>query len=234
LRLKVSIFLLTAVCIIATVFTLYIVKGIDPRQLQEWLQSLGIWGPVTFIFLYLTATILVLPSTALNLAGGAIFGPFFGAIWASLGAILAAIVTFTFTRTVGRKVVAKRLTGRWQSMDAEVKRGGLFYMFAIRLIPVMPYGLVNFLAGLTSVTFKDYVIGTTLGTVPSVLPFVMIGSSGVTAVRTGDALPLLGALTLSGILVGGSTWYRHRQRLAHQESTALQLSKQAKHREGQD
>lgn len=39
---------------------------------------------------------------------------------------------------------------------------GVFYMFAIRLVPIMPYGLVNFAAGLTSVNFKDYLVGTTL------------------------------------------------------------------------
>jgi uncharacterized membrane protein YdjX (TVP38/TMEM64 family) len=92
-----------------------------------------------------------------------------------------------------------------------VRRGGLFYMFAIRLIPIMPYGLVNFAAGLTSISFKDYVLGTTLGTVPSVLPFVLLGSSGLKAIKTGDFLPLLLALCLTGILVGGSTWYRQRR-----------------------
>jgi uncharacterized membrane protein YdjX (TVP38/TMEM64 family) len=86
-------------------------------------------------------------------------------------------------------------------------------MFAIRLVPIMPYGLVNFAAGLTSISFKDYVLGTTIGTVPSVLPFVLLGSSGLKALNTGDVLPLVGALALTGILVGGSTWYRRRTTL---------------------
>jgi uncharacterized membrane protein YdjX (TVP38/TMEM64 family) len=76
-------------------------------------------------------------------------------------------------------------------MDAEMRQGGLFYMFAIRLLPIIPYGLVNFAAGLTSIRFRDYLIGTILGTVPGVLPFVMLGSSGLQAMRTGDILPLL-------------------------------------------
>jgi uncharacterized membrane protein YdjX (TVP38/TMEM64 family) len=147
-----------------------------------------------------------------------------GVIWTSLAAIIAAIVSFTFTRTVGREAVAKRLAGKWQAMDAEVRRGGLFYMFAIRLVAIMPYGLVNFAAGLTSVSFKDYVLGTTLGTVPGVLPFVLLGSYGLKALRTGDFLPLMGALSLTGILVTAVTWYRHRRSFPKKATEILDKS----------
>jgi uncharacterized membrane protein YdjX (TVP38/TMEM64 family) len=211
LNLKTGIFLLTLVCLVATGLAVYLLGGINPAQLQAWLKAAGIWAPIIYVVLYIVATVLVLPSTALNLTGGAIFGPWLGTAWTSVGAIVAAVVAFAFTRTVGREAVAQRLAGRWRAMDAEVRRGGLFYMFAIRLVPIMPYGLVNFAAGLTSVSFKDYLLGTTLGTVPSVLPFVLLGSSGLKALRTGDVLPLVGALALTGMLVAGSTWYRQRR-----------------------
>jgi len=225
LNFKTSIFLLTFVCIIATGLAVYLLGGVDSAQIQAWLKAAGIWAPIIYIALYVVATVLVLPSTALNLTGGAIFGPVLGTVWTSVGAIIAAIVAFAFTRTVGRAAVAKRVAGRWQAMDAEVRRGGIFYMFAIRLVPIMPYGLVNFAAGLTSVTFKDYVLGTTIGTVPSVLPFVLLGSSGLKAIRTGDILPLVGALALTGILVAGSTWYRRRRSFPKK---AVEISKKSK------
>lgn len=210
-NMKIGILLLTIICIVATGGAIYLLGGIEPTQIQAWLKSVGIWAPIAYIALYVVATVLVLPSTALNLTGGAIFGPWLGTVWTSLGAIIAAIVAFAFTRTVGREAIAKRLAGRWQAMDAQMRQGGLFYMFAIRLVPIMPYGLVNFAAGLTSISFKDYLLGTVIGTVPSVLPFVLLGSSGLKAFTTGDVLPLVGALALTGILVGGSTWYRRRR-----------------------
>lgn len=210
-NMKIGILLLTIICIVATGGAIYLLGGIEPTQIQAWLKSVGVWAPIAYIALYVVATVLVLPSTALNLTGGAIFGPWLGTVWTSLGAIIAAIVAFGFTRTVGREAIAKRLAGRWQAMDAEMRQGGLFYMFAIRLVPIMPYGLVNFAAGLTSISFKDYLLGTVIGTVPSVLPFVLLGSSGLKAFTTGDVLPLVGALALTGILVGGSTWYRRRR-----------------------
>ncbi|HEY9300797.1 MAG TPA: TVP38/TMEM64 family protein [Phormidium sp.] len=208
---KSSIFLLTIICLVATGLAVYLLGGINPAQLQLWLQKAGIWAPIIYIVIYALATILIIPSTALNLTGGAIFGPWLGTLWTSIGAIVAAIVAFIFARTSGREFVAHRLAGKWQAMDAEMQQGGLFYMFAIRLLPIIPYGLVNFAAGLTSIPFRDYLLGTILGTVPGILPFVLLGSSGLQAIRTGDILPLVGALALTGILVAGATWYRRRR-----------------------
>ncbi|WP_009634309.1 TVP38/TMEM64 family protein [Synechocystis sp. PCC 7509] len=222
---KIGMLLLTILCILATGGAIYLLGGIDSAQIAVWLEAVGIWSPFIYIALYVVATVLVLPSTVLNLTGGAVFGAVWGTLWTSLAAIIAAIVAFTFTRTVGRETIAKRLSGRWQAMDAEVRQGGLFYMFAIRLVPIMPYGLVNFAAGLTSISFKDYVLGTTIGTVPSVLPFVLLGSSGLKALNTGDVLPLVGALALTGILVGGSTWYRRRT-LLNKAAKALHKSEE--------
>lgn len=231
LNFKTGVFLLTVVCIVATGLAVYLLGGVDPAQIQVWLKAAGIWAPIIYIALYIVATVLVLPSTALNLTGGAIFGPWLGTVWTSIGAIVAAIVSFMFTRTVGREAIAQRLAGRWQAMDAEVRRGGLFYMFAIRLVPIMPYGLVNFAAGLTSISFKDYVVGTTLGTVPSVLPFVLLGSSGLKALRTGDVLPLVGALALTGLLVAGSTWYRRRRTFPPKATEMMNKSNQSDYQE---
>lgn len=212
MKLRSGLAVIFIICLIATGLALWGLGKVDMAQLQVWLKTWGIWAPFAYILLYMIATVLILPSTALNLTGGALFGPWWGTFWTSWAAILAAIAAFAFTRTIGREIVAKRLAGRWQAMDAEVQRGGLFYMFAVRLIPVMPYGLVNFAAGLTSVSFKDYLLGTILGTVPSVLPFVLLGSSGIQAIRTGDVWPLMLALAMTGILVGGSTCYQHRHR----------------------
>lgn len=207
---KKNLFLLTIICIIATGIGILIVGGIDRQQLEIWLETMGIFAPIIYIILYAIATLLILPSTPLNLTGGAIFGLGWGTLWTTIAALVAAIAAFVFTRTVGRKLITQKLAGHWQAVDAEIRQGGLFYMFAIRLLPIIPYGLVNFTAGLTSIKFKDYLLGTLLGTVPGILPFVMLGS-GITQLSQGNILPLLCALTLTGMLVGGATWYRRRR-----------------------
>jgi uncharacterized membrane protein YdjX (TVP38/TMEM64 family) len=210
---KTSLVLMAIGCLAVTALGASRLGLFEPAQLQGWLRSTGVWAPILYMLLYTIATVLVMPSTPLNLLGGALFGPWLGTLWTSAGAIVAAMVTFAFTRTIGRKTVAHRLSGRWQTLDAELRRGGLFYMIAIRLVPFMPYGLLNFAAGLTSVSYRDYLLGTLLGTTPGILPYVLLGSSGLRAVQTGDLLPLLGALALTGILIAATTVYRRRQLL---------------------
>ena len=204
------ILIIALVAIVATGAAMFALGGIDPDWLQTTLNRAGIWGPIVYILIYTVATVLILPSTVLNLAGGALFGPWLGSLWTTVGALVAAIVAFGFTRTVGRQLVAKRLAGQWQTLDAEIHNGGMVYIFSIRLLPIIPYGLVNFAAGLTAISWKDYLVGTALGTLPGVLPFVLLGSSGLTLSQTGDLGPLVVALTLVGMLVGGATWYRRR------------------------
>lgn len=208
-----QVWLLFAVlCVLLTWLGLHLLGSHKPEQLQALIRQAGVWGPLCYVFLYAIGTLALLPSTPLNISGGVLFGPWLGIVWTSVGAIVAAAIAFGFSRTIGRPTMEQRLAGRWQAMDHEIRRGGLFYMFAIRLIPVMPYGIVNFAAGLTSIRFKDYLMGTTLGTVPSVLPFVLVGSSGFNAFSTGNLWPLLGALALTGMLVICSTWFKLRQK----------------------
>lgn len=211
-KLKHSLVLLTIGCSIFTLIGVVVIGGIDRQQLQTWLEAMGVFAPIIYILLYTVATWLILPSTPLNLTGGAIFGIWWGTLWTTVAALLGAIASFGFTRTIGRELITRKLAGRWDAVDAEIRQGGLFYMFAIRLLPIIPYGIVNFAAGLTSIKFKDYFIGTLLGTLPGVLPFVMIGA-GIGELSRGNILPLICAFALTGILVGGATWYRRSRQL---------------------
>jgi len=210
-RAKRGILLMTIVCAGITAAMGYFLGWIDPVKLQAVLGHAGIWAPILYIFLYVLATSFLLPSTPLNLSGGVLFGFWFGMLWTAIGAILSAIVSFAFTRSVGHEIVADKLSGRLQNMDAEIRRGGKFYMFAVRLLPLIPNGLINYGAGLTSITFRDYLFGSVPGTILGILPPVLIGSSGFKAVKTHDILPLIAASALMGVFILGATWYRRNR-----------------------
>jgi uncharacterized membrane protein YdjX (TVP38/TMEM64 family) len=213
---KTSFLVLIIVCIIVTGIGFYFLGGIDQEQLQLTLEKMGIFAPIIYIILYTIGTLLILPSTPLNLTGGAIFGLWMGTVWTSIAAVIAAVIAFLFARNFGKELVTQKFAGKWEAINSEINQGGLFYMFAIRLLPIIPYGLVNFVAGLTSIKFRDYLLGTALGTVPGVFPFVMLGNSGVKAIKTGDIIPIILSLMLIGILVGGSNFYRRsRQNPRH-------------------
>jgi uncharacterized membrane protein YdjX (TVP38/TMEM64 family) len=201
---------LTLVCLGLTVVAAYWLGGIDRHTLVQWLTQHGWWAPLLYVLVYVIATFLLLPSTPLNLVGGAVFGVYWGTVWTTIGAILAAILCFWFSRTWGRSFIQQRFSGRWQQLDREIAEGGLFYMIAVRLLPLLPYGLVNFGAGVSGVKFKDYLLGTVIGTTPGLLPFILMGD-GLTDLRRGDLWHLTIASTLVAFLVAGSTWYRRRR-----------------------
>ena len=195
---------LISFCLLLTAAAIYLSSGRDSSQFQLLLQHAGGRGPAVFIIAYILATSCLFPSTPLNLAGGAMFGLWFGLLWCSLAAIIAAVIAFTCTKTVGRNYVSRRLSGRLQMLDARLKRGGKFYIFAVRLLPVSPHGVINYGAGLTSVTFTDYLLGTVTGTALGVLPPVLLGSTGLKAIRTGDILPFCTGIRSDGSFSGRS------------------------------
>jgi uncharacterized membrane protein YdjX (TVP38/TMEM64 family) len=209
-RPKILIWGLTLVCLGLTVAAAYWLGGIDRYTLAHWLTEYGWWAPLLYVLIYMIATFLLLPSTPLNLLGGAVFGVYWGTVWTTLGAVLAAVLCFWFSRTLGRNFIQQRFKGRWQQLDQEIAAGGLFYMIAVRLLPLLPYGLVNFGAGVSGVSFRDYLLGTIIGTTPGLLPFILMGD-GLTDLRRGELWPLTIALTLVAFLVGGATWYRRRR-----------------------
>jgi uncharacterized membrane protein YdjX (TVP38/TMEM64 family) len=207
---KTLVLLLTMVSLVLTVAGAYWLGGIDRTVLANWLAKQGFWAPLLYVLAYVLATFLLLPSTPLNLSGGAVFGTFWGTCWTTIGAVLAAALSFWFSRTVGRQWVQRRFGSRWQQLDQEIAAGGFFYIVAVRLLPLLPYGLVNFGAGLSGVKFRDYLWGTMLGTTPGLLPFVMMGD-GLTDLRRGDLWPITLSSALIGLTVGGATWWRQRR-----------------------
>jgi uncharacterized membrane protein YdjX (TVP38/TMEM64 family) len=202
--------LFTLFCLGLTLVGAYWLGGIDRATIEAWLEQTGFWAPLIYVVLYALATFFLLPSTPLNLTGGAVFGVWWGTLWTTVGAIVAAVICFWFSRTIGRQTVQQRFGSRWREMDRELAAGGVFYVIAIRLLPLLPYGLVNFGAGVTTVSFRNYLWGTLIGTTPGLLPFVMMGA-GLTELRRGVLWPMMLSSVLTSLMIGGATWYRRHQ-----------------------
>ncbi|AFY69347.1 SNARE associated Golgi protein-like protein [Thalassoporum mexicanum PCC 7367] len=180
------------------------------EQIIELVQQAGTWGRVVFIFAYAIATLLILPSTAFNLAGGALFGVTEGILLTTVAAIISAILGFALTRYLGysgsEKIQAKmpQLT----DLNQQLATNGLAYTFAARLLPLIPYGIVSFAAGLSQVKRRDYLLGTIAGTPIGLLPYVWLGSAGMAAVTKHDLLPLTLASTLVALVIAAGTFYQ--------------------------
>jgi uncharacterized membrane protein YdjX (TVP38/TMEM64 family) len=160
---------------------------------------------------------VLVPRTAITLACGALLGPAIGAAAALGAAVIAAIATYLLGRWAGRGALAARTGGRLQRLDGWLNRRGLSAVLLVRFLPLAPYGLIGYAYGTTSVCRKQYLLGTTLASIPSAVTYAVIGAA--VASPTGMS-PLTLAPALIGFTLTTTIVYRWR-RAARRDAAAL-------------
>lgn len=145
-------------------------------RLFAWVEGLGAWGPIAYMALYITATVLVVPGALVTLAGGAIFGLAEGTAYVFIGAFIGSGAAFLIGRYLARHAVEERIAGyeRFAAVDRAVGRDGFKMVFLLRLSPVFPFSLLNYALGLTAVRFRDYMLAG-FGMLPGTLLYVYYG-----------------------------------------------------------
>ena len=166
--------------IIAVLFSLQFFLPIKEwmGQFNEWVESLGVWGPTVFIFGYLIFTIFLIPGSALTIGAGAIFGLGWGALYTTIGANLGANAAFLIGRYVARRKIEAKVKGnqKFAAIDDAVGKEGTKIVALTRLAPVFPFTLLNYAYGLTQVKWSSYAIATFFGMMPGTLLYVYIGT----------------------------------------------------------
>jgi len=149
--------------------------GALPR-FTAWVNGLGVWGPIVFILGYAAAVVAFVPGSVLTLAAGAIFGLAQGTVYVFVAAVLGSAAAFLVARHLARAAVERRIARnpRFCAIDRAVAAEGRKIVFLLRLSPVFPFTLLNYVLGLTRVRFADYVVAS-LGMIPGTLLYVYYG-----------------------------------------------------------
>ncbi len=158
--------------------------------LRNGLDSVGRLGalaPIAFIAIYVAACVLFVPGSILTIGGGGLFGVVWGSIYVSIASTLGATAAFAVGRYLARDWVARRLADnpRFAAIDRAVAREGWKIVLLTRLSPVVPFNLLNYAFGLTSVKLADYVIASWAGMIPGAVLYVYLGSIGADVLRAG-------------------------------------------------
>jgi pyruvate/2-oxoglutarate dehydrogenase complex dihydrolipoamide dehydrogenase (E3) component/uncharacterized membrane protein YdjX (TVP38/TMEM64 family) len=161
------------------------------------------WQTVLVYFaVYVAVTGLSLPgATLLTLAGGAVFGLLWGTLIVSFASSLGATLAFLASRFVLRDWVQRRFGARLAAIDAGVGREGGFYLFTLRLLPVVPFFLINLALGLTAMRTWTFYWVSQLGMLAGTLVYVNAGTQLAALRSPHDILSwqLLGAFVLLGV-----------------------------------
>ena len=158
-------------------------SGIGVEALQALLQHHPA-APLLFLALHVVFSLLFLPRAIMAMAAGAMFGLWWGLVWASMGSLVGALGGFLLARHLSRGLVDAAEQTRFGNVLERVERGGWRTVAMLRLIPVMPHSLANYLLGLTSLPVGVYALGSLLGQLPMTIAFVQFGAAG-TQLMTG-------------------------------------------------
>jgi uncharacterized membrane protein YdjX (TVP38/TMEM64 family) len=172
---------------------------IDLNTLEPTLHTLGIWAPVGFIVIYATGTVLFFSGALLSVAGGALFGPVWGTVWNLLGATLGATIAFLLARKIAGQWVARRLGGRLRRLIDGVSAEGWRFVALMRLVPLVPFNLLNYALGLTSISLPTYVLASLVCMSPGAVAYTWLGYAGRSA-ASGDMSALRYGLLGLGVL----------------------------------
>jgi uncharacterized membrane protein YdjX (TVP38/TMEM64 family)/rhodanese-related sulfurtransferase len=197
---------------------------IDLATLGAWLASLGPWAPVGHMMLFALGTVAFVPGVVFSLAGGALFGPFWGSLWNLAGATLGATLAFLVARYIAGDWVARKAGGLLKRVIDGVDAEGWRFVAFVRLVPLFPFNLSNYVLGLTRIPLHQYVIATLVCMVPGAIAYTWLGHAGrgalsgeTDAVRYGlFALALLATIAVLPRLIA-----RLRESLAWIEPSEL-------------
>lgn len=199
------------VAVVATVGFVFVPH--DVEQIRAWSTQVGWTGVVLFTLLYAALTLSPAPKNVLGIAAGLVWGFPVAFAMVYVGALLGAAASFLIGRALGREAVERFTGARVARLDAALGRRGLLVVLSARLIPVIPFTLINYGAGLTSVRRRDYAIGTAVGILPGSAAYVALGAFGwELGPGFWTALAAIGVLVIGGLVAGAIVRRRRDQR----------------------
>ena len=199
--------LLLTIAAIAAYWLLF--SGITAEDVQRVIGTFGPWAPAVYMAAFAVLPAFFFPVAVLALAGGLLFGLWWGSVYTFLGAMVNCTVMFMLSRSIGyesvKALVERRLSEKWQKrLEAAAGREGFVLLVVLRLIPAVPYNLINYAFGLTRMGYPAYLLGSAIGIIPGTLVFINIGDKAMDVTSPGFwlAIVLLAALLLVTTLLG--------------------------------
>lgn len=149
----------------------------DVRQV---VASAGIWGPLVFVLLHTVLCAGPVPRSVFTVAAGVLFGSTVGVAASLSGTVLAAILAYGLARFLGGPYVARFAEHRvlvW--VRERLEHRGFPAMVSLRLIPAIPFSVMNYAVALTGARFPVYVASTVVGVLPGSVTTVVLGDAAV-------------------------------------------------------
>lgn len=194
-KLSILIFSLAAVFFVLRLLDIDFSK-ISETEFKNWVYSLGLWGPVIYILVYIFRPLILFPAGVLSATAGIIWGPGLGFFYLQIAANLSSTAEFLLAKYFARGAVENLLKGKVLNVDKKIEKHGFLTVLLIRLIPNVAWDIQNLSLGLTKVKFRDYFLATLIGIMPGSFAFVFFGSSLIKVLFNPKAFWVIGIAIL--------------------------------------
>ncbi|WP_133128934.1 TVP38/TMEM64 family protein [Legionella nagasakiensis] len=169
-------------CIALAIAALAVCASIFQQNIPiiiHWIDKLGFIAPLIFLLLYCFATLSFLPTMVLTLAGGILFGPILGTLFNLIGATLGASCAFFISRHFAFDWLANKQNKPINKLITGVERWGWQFIALLRIVPIVPFSLVNYGLGLTRIKFSHYFMTTIIFLIPTEIVSTYCGYAGM-------------------------------------------------------
>ena len=163
------------------------------ENVAAFIDQFGPWAPLAYAGVYIVSSPVPFLAQALSTAGGLLFGPVYGTLYAAPVATASALIPFTIARRLGREWVESKLEGQRVNQIYELTSGrsGFTFVLLLRLVPILPWEIQNYVAGLSKASVPAMLIATLIGTTPGTFLLALLGSSVAEASPTRFVLAVL-------------------------------------------
>ncbi|HYC04061.1 MAG TPA: TVP38/TMEM64 family protein [Azospirillaceae bacterium] len=189
-----------ALLVVAGLALLWAVLPVEAwiADFRHWLAGFGAWAPVLAVLAYMAGSVLMLPGSAMTVTTALVFG-FWAIPLVMVGATLGGALAFLVSRHLVRRPV-ERMVARRRPLRAVVRaveaRGGTVVLL-LRLSPLVPFNVQNYLLGATGIPLWRFMAATAVGVLPGTAMFVYLVSIGRGG---GERSPWEWALLLAGLV----------------------------------
>ncbi|HEX7231211.1 MAG TPA: TVP38/TMEM64 family protein [Candidatus Binatia bacterium] len=185
---------------------------INFETIVGWQQSIKNY-PAVFLWvlgIYVMSSLILFPTTLLNVATVVTFGPIFGNLYAFVGWLCSATIGFGIGRVLGRDWVQKIARGQIDRFFDRAERHGFLTVLSTRMVPIAPFTVVNLFVGASGITFRPFFFATAVGRIPGIITLTLFGVQLEMFLRRQDLMSwaILG-LTVVVIIVA-SVWCSKR------------------------
>lgn len=157
---------------------------INIDNIRELILNAGIFAPIIYIIAFSLVPLTFFPDSLLAILGGSLFGLYQGSIFTIIGALIGGSISFFLSRLLGNRFIKPSKNKKLLNIEEILKNQGFLTILILRLIPLFPFDLISYGAGLTSIKYNDFFFGTLIGTIPGIIVFVNLGAQWISLDKT--------------------------------------------------